>query len=301
MPNQLNFDESLNQPPGKSISRVETNNEVVALYQPEYSPVKFGIRNSDFVEFHFYEKNSNALVQTFRLNTKELQENDFMYVRQYGDNPEDNEAVVNVRKLIDAGELIVAPGYYNVMVYFMAREVGDLYKRPLSLSKISPNRKEVVLEFKQNFNESQRQYVRREIREFVEPSMQIQDAVALVKQMFGDALDNTGTEAETLTQSDIENRFREISPQHYAKLYENPAYAPEKLVVIEETQQFIKDGLLQDQLLCVYTELYNFLLDAQSRGDRRIQVSQMDFYINRAIDIVFNATKQRFPATVDTR
>jgi len=296
MPRQENYQEDIT-----NFSRGEGVDRVVLpfIYEKTGIPTDFAEDlKRDFVEFNFYDLNSNALLETVTLTAAHNYDKNYIYRRVTPDTTDVDELVVRTRAMIDDGILRLSPGYYNVVVNFFAHEVGRVYGRPLHILEVSKSRKEMVVEYAQPFSEVERALARDEIREFVVPSMDIEDALALVKQIFQDSSDETATSAEELTTSDILSAYSQTYPSQYEALFNSSHYRNEAIIVEEETETFLTEGRLGDKLPTVYYFLYDELLNSLNRSDRRIQLTEMQIYIKNAIRRAFAEHRTRFPKTI---
>jgi len=298
MPRQENYQEDIaNFSRGEGVDRVV----IPFIYERTGIPTDFAEDlQRDFVEFNFYDLNSNALLETVTLTALENYENNYIYRRVTPDTNDADELVVRTSQMVKDGVLRLSPGYYNVVVNFFSHEVGRVYSRPLRIVEgaISNSRKEIVVEYPMDFTDEERAAARNEIREFVVPSMDIEDLIALVKQIFRDSSDETATDVEELTASDITQEYSERNPTQYQVLYNSPYYKNEAMITTEETEAYLQSGRLGDKLPTVYYFLYEELLQSLRRGDRRIQMSEMSVYIRNAIRRAYAEARSRFPNTV---
>lgn len=300
MPKQQNYQEDISQfVRGDGIDRV-----VMPFIYESKVPTDFGDDlKRDFIEFNFYDLNSNALIETVTITGAENYEHNYVYRRITPSETDPNgtdseELVVRTRQMIDDQVLRLSPGYYNVSVNFFSHEVGRVYRRPLRVVETSKSRKEIIVEYAQPFSDEERPLARNEIREFVVPSMRLDDLLALVKQIFQDTAEETTTDAEDLTSEDVITRYSEQYPSQYNRLFNSGPDRNEAMIAEDETAGFLKSANLNDKLPSVYYFLYDELIASYGRNDRRVQLDEMKVYIRNAIRRAFAESRSRFPKTV---
>ena len=260
-------------------------------------PPKFGNNpDKDYLEIHFYDLTTNILLDTVRFNVSDGQANGYIYKRVTPDQNDADELVVVVARLIEDGRMVLLPAFYDVVVNFFSQEVGNLYTRPLQITQVSDSRTELVVDFKDTNRDAA---TLREIKEFVDPSIRIEDLVALVKQLFRDAVLETVDEDEDIEASDIIAEFALQQPVNHEILFNSDNYANEAIIVEEEIARFLRQGNLNDKLPSVYYFMYQKLLQRVAAGDRRIQVDEFNQMANESVDLAFAEARSSFPITVD--
>jgi hypothetical protein len=120
-----------------------------------------------------------------------------------------------------------------------------------------------------------------------------------VKQIFQDASAETTSPDESITNEDVDGRFQENYPDQHEMLYNSSLYVNESIIVDDETALFLKNANLNDKIPSVYYFLYQQLIEALSGGDRRIQLEEMERYIEIAVDLAYAESRSRFPNTIE--
>lgn len=210
MPNQINYRTDLSQitEPTAFVSRiVQFPEEGVLLEELAGS---FGYDIHDNVEIHFYTTNGNLLLKSITANVRE--ENIFKFhIVTYDDGTIKTYLRIDFTELFEAKNEILLPGEYKMVINFFSDEVGSYNNKNLFIQEISPSRTEIQLGFVNNTNQLQITENERELKEFVEPSVDKITALGvaeiILKTAYVDNNDDVGLTFTNIFSENVRNRI----------------------------------------------------------------------------------------------
>lgn len=197
MPNSQNFPDGIStNVQGRPTRTIERDTKLFFL---DNKQVIFGDTLKDIVEVYVYDTDDNIIAHlNYDANSPALSLTKLVSV----DNTQ-SYLDVNLPTLVT--ELGITPGRYTMVMNFFKNEVGSEEGEKLYIDEISRSRTEVRL---RPFSESLA--VRREMDEFLMPSVPKLYAQALINEIFGQSLDAGA--AEQITANMIFEKLDLIAP-----------------------------------------------------------------------------------------
>lgn len=272
MSNQTNYVQIVpGNPQVFSVSRIaesENDTDIILGRQPG----QFGFDADDNIEMHFYDS-SNRLVGSviIPVSTGIISARTILLP----DGTKDEKVIIDMTRVQKELGLLIPPGTYTTTINLFSNEIGSYTNPNMVIEEVSPSRTELRLGFNTTFSDTER----RELFEFVQPSVPRVVAAGLVGGTLGVGDNEIAGNIETQIQvqefiDKVVEQLQVENPELIAELTDLQPDAPDNLNL---TIEFISAA--------IYDEFVSLLeLTKNSKDFDRLQESEMLSLIERAVD-----------------
>lgn len=260
MANQANFSEPIESQAGNRPFRHKAVDE--ALIKGGEKTVLFGTTDRDCCEIWIYNLDGTLAAQT-RISVTDP----VLTLSSVVDNTGAHE-FLNIDIDSVAAKLGLSPGRYGMSVYFLRDEVGGLEKYKMFIDEISPSRTELRIKPIEVTDE-----VKKDVYEFVVPSVPKIYAQAITTQIFGKNLDQVPGEEITIPEisvrlkAHIQNTTDRITMANMQREYEDSVKMIETLAYFKVIQKLIESQDLNVQ----HTELQTMLFESIDEAVKELE------------------------------
>lgn len=283
MPNQYNFRSDVTTRTEKTYyaSRIIRLNTEPFVF--ESGPASFGFDPEDNIEIHLYSIPDNALIYSMTIGVDEVNDDGEpllkSHIVRYNDETFRTHIRINFTDVFATRNTVIIPGDYRATFNFFSDEIGSYNNKNLLITQISPSRTEIEVRYSDIINTDAAIVRRRELKEFIEPSLTKPFAVGFVDKTF-----KSGVELNDATEGvKYENVIANIgvnmedAEAEVLQTYNSTIARIDRIGRLPHFQNKI-DEFVKDVL---YPAVRSQLL---ATGDERIQSDEMEIIIQ---DIVY--------------
>lgn len=296
MPNQNNFRSNIvnNTEPRFLASRVVKSLNEGILF--EQIPASFGYEPTDYIEVHFYTKQTNSLILSTTIAASDA---DILksHVVSYPDGTLKNYIRIDFTELFKRKQLILIPGDYKLVLNFFSNEIGDYNNKKMYIDVISNDRTEIQIAFRDNIDSNGNIDANlianndKLLYEFVEKGFDKVNAVGAAEKIFLSGVQTENSDEGLTYDNIVGNIYVARTTPNEDQTVENTIDRIENLGenVIQQFEQEI-NNFLPKLFETVREEII-------INGDKRIQEEEFKKIIDDAIRLRLNELQ----AAIDSR